>query len=86
MRDLAIGLALTIVLLLVPGGHFLLVLLLPLAFLSLLMFRASWQPVPTTYRPEATRRPTGPESRLRPASMRCAGSVMRSRSPMPTFT
>lgn len=50
MRGLAIGLALTIVLLLVPGGHVLLVLLLPLAFLALLMVRAGWQPVSTTAR------------------------------------
>jgi hypothetical protein len=51
MRGLAIGIALTGILLLVPGGHFLLVLLVPLAFLALLMFRTTWQPVSTTYRP-----------------------------------
>jgi len=58
MRGLAIATALTVVLLLVPGGHVLLVLLIPLAFLALLMFRTTWQPVPTTYRPRAER--TGP--------------------------
>ena len=51
MRGLAIGIALTVILLLVPGGHILLVLLVPLAFLALLMFRTAWQPVSTTYRP-----------------------------------
>jgi len=55
MRGLAIGIALTLILFIVPGGHFLLVLLVPLAFLSLLMFRTTWQPVATTYRPEARR-------------------------------
>ena len=58
MRSLAIGIALTGMLLLVPGGHTLLVLLVPLAFLALLMFRTTWQPVSTTYRPRS--RPTGP--------------------------
>ena len=57
MRALAIGTALTLVLLLVPAGHPLLVLLLPLAFVSLLLFRTSWQPLPTIYRPG--RRRTG---------------------------
>jgi hypothetical protein len=56
MRGLAIGIALTVVLLLIPGGHLLLVLLVPLAFLALLIFRTTWQPVATTYRPR-TRRP-----------------------------
>jgi hypothetical protein len=51
MRDLAIGIALAGILLLVPGGHTLLVLLVPLAFVALLMFRTTWQPVSTTYRP-----------------------------------
>ena len=51
MRGLAIGIALTGMLLLVPGGHVLLVLLVPLAFLALLVFRTTWQPVSTTYRP-----------------------------------
>ena len=51
MRTLAIGTALTVVLLLIPGGHLLLVLLVPLAFLALLMFRTTWKPIPTTYRP-----------------------------------
>jgi hypothetical protein len=55
MRGLAIGTALTVVLLLVPGGQLMLVLLIPLAFLALLMFRTTWQPVSTTYRPEANR-------------------------------
>lgn len=55
MRTLAIGTALTIVLLLVPAGHPLLVLLLPLAFLALLLFRTTWQPLPTTYRPGPSR-------------------------------
>ena len=58
MRGLAIGIALTVVLLLVPGGNILLVLLIPPAFLALLMFRTSWQPVATTYRPRGGR--TGP--------------------------
>ena len=53
MRGLAIGIALTIVLLLIPGAHLLLVMLVPLAFVALLMFRTSWQPVSTTYRPGA---------------------------------
>jgi hypothetical protein len=53
MRSLAIGIALTLILLLVPGSHFLLLLLLPLAFLALLMFRTTWQPVSTTYRPRS---------------------------------
>lgn len=51
MRALAIGTALTIVLLLVPAGHLLLVLLIPVAFLALLLFRTTWQPLPTVYRP-----------------------------------
>ena len=54
MRGLAIGIALALILVLVPAGHFLLVLVLPLAFLALLMFRPTWQPVSTTYRPQAT--------------------------------
>jgi hypothetical protein len=52
MRGLAIGIALALILVLVPGGHFLLVLLMPLAFFALLMFRTSWQPY---------RRPIAPE-------------------------
>lgn len=56
MRSLAIGTALTAVLLFVPGGHLLLVLLLPFAFLALLLFRAGWQPLPTTYRPGSAAR------------------------------
>jgi hypothetical protein len=60
MRGLAIGLALTTVLIHVPGGHVLLVLLMPFAFLALLLFRTTWQPVSTTYRPLARRSgPTG---------------------------
>ena len=55
MRGLAIGIALTLILIVVPGGHVLLVLLIPLAFLALLMFRTTWQPVATTYRPAASR-------------------------------
>lgn len=55
MRALAIGTALTLTLLLIPGGHLVLVLLIPLAFLAL-MFRPTWQPVATTHRP-ATKRP-----------------------------
>ena len=58
MRGLAIGTALTIVLLLVPGGHLLLVLLIPLALFALLRFRTTWQPLSTTYRPRGRR--TGP--------------------------
>ena len=58
MRGLAIGIALTTVLLLVPGGKFLLVLLIPLAFFALLTFRTTWQPVSTTYRPQG--RQSGP--------------------------
>ena len=58
MRGLAIGIALTGMLLLVPGGHILLVLLVPLAFLALLMFRTTWQPVSTAYRPRS--QATGP--------------------------
>jgi 4-hydroxybenzoate polyprenyltransferase len=61
MRGLAIGITLALILLLVPGGHFLLVLVIPLAFFALLMFRTTWQPVPRTYRP-AARRP-GPAER-----------------------
>jgi hypothetical protein len=61
MRGLAIGIALALILVLLPAGHFLLVLVIPLAFLALLMFRATWQPISTTYRPEA-RRP-GPAER-----------------------
>jgi hypothetical protein len=57
MRALAIGIALALILLLVPGGHVLLVLLVPLAFLALLRYRTSWQPVSTTYRPAAGGRP-----------------------------
>jgi hypothetical protein len=53
MRGLAIGIALTGILLLVPGGHILLVLLVPLALLALLVFRPTWQPVATTYRPRS---------------------------------
>ena len=53
MRGLAIGITLTAILLLVPGGHVLLVLLVPLAFLALLLFRTTWQPVSTTYRPRS---------------------------------
>lgn len=59
MLGLAIGIALTLILVVVPGGHSLLVLLVPLAFLALLMFRTTWQPVATTYRP-AARRPDTP--------------------------
>jgi hypothetical protein len=55
MRGLATGIALALILLIVPAGHLLLVLLIPLAFLALLMFRTTWQPVATTYRPTATR-------------------------------
>lgn len=55
MRGLAIGIALTLILLVVPGGHLLLVLLIPLAFLTLLMLRTTWQPVATPYRPAARR-------------------------------
>lgn len=50
MRALAIGAAFTVVLLLVPGGHVVLVLLIPFALLALLVFRASWQPLPTNHR------------------------------------
>jgi uncharacterized membrane protein YgaE (UPF0421/DUF939 family) len=55
MRGLAIGTALAVILILVPGGHFLLVLLVPLAFFALLRYRTTWQPVARTYRPGATR-------------------------------
>jgi hypothetical protein len=44
MRGLAIGIALTGILVLVPGGHFLLVLLIPLAFFALLRYRTTWHP------------------------------------------
>ena len=54
MRGLAIGIALALILVLVPGGHFLLVLVVSLAFLALLVLRTSWQPISTTYRPQAT--------------------------------
>jgi uncharacterized membrane protein YgaE (UPF0421/DUF939 family) len=50
MRGLVIGIALALILVLVPGGHSLLVLAIPLAFFALVMFRASWQPVATTTR------------------------------------
>ena len=61
MRALAIGIALALILVLVPAGHVLLVLVIPLAFLALLMFRTTWQPISTTFRPQATqpRRPRG---------------------------
>jgi uncharacterized membrane protein YgaE (UPF0421/DUF939 family) len=55
MRGLAIGSALAVILILVPGGHFLLVLLVPLAFFALLRYRTTWQPVASTYRPGTTR-------------------------------
>jgi uncharacterized membrane protein YccC len=57
MRGLAIGIALALILLLVPGGHLLLVLLIPLAFFALLRYRTTWQPVSGTCRPrsQATR-------------------------------
>jgi hypothetical protein len=55
MRGLAIGTALAVILILVPGGHFLLVLLVPLAFFALLRYRATWQPVARTHRPGARR-------------------------------
>ena len=48
MRGLAIGIALALILVLVPGGRFLLVLVVPLALLALLMFRTTWHPVSTT--------------------------------------
>lgn len=51
MRALAIGSALTLILLLIPSGHFLLIMLIPVAFAAILMFRPHWQPVSTTYRP-----------------------------------
>ena len=54
MRGLAIGIALALILVLVPGGHFLLILVVPLAFLALLVLRTTWQPISTTYRPQAT--------------------------------
>ncbi len=62
MRALAVGTALALILVLVPAGHVLLVLLIPLALLSLLLLRTSWQPVSTTYRPTA-RRPRGSRCR-----------------------
>jgi hypothetical protein len=55
MRGLAIGSALAMILVLVPGSHFLLALLIPLAFFALLRFRTTWQPVSKTYRPAARR-------------------------------
>ena len=55
MRGLAIGIALGMVLLLLPAGNLLLVLLLPLAFFALLRYRTTWQPVSTPYRPVAGR-------------------------------
>lgn len=58
MRALTIGTAATIVLLLVPAGHLLLVLFVPLAFLALLLFRTTWQPLPTIYRPRTPRTDT----------------------------
>ena len=54
MRGLAIGIALALILVLVPGGDFLLVLVVSLAFLALLVLRTTWQPISTTYRPQAT--------------------------------
>jgi uncharacterized membrane protein YgaE (UPF0421/DUF939 family) len=53
MRGLAIGVALAMILVFVPGGHFLLVLLIPLAFFALLRYRTTWQPLSRTYRPGA---------------------------------
>jgi hypothetical protein len=59
MRGLAIGIALTLILVLVPGSHFLLVLLIPLAFFALLRYRTTWQPLPRNYRPGARRPGSG---------------------------
>jgi hypothetical protein len=42
MRGLVVGIALTLVLLLVPGGHFLFVLLVPLASFALIRYRTTW--------------------------------------------
>jgi uncharacterized membrane protein YgaE (UPF0421/DUF939 family) len=53
MRGLAIGIALALILILFPGSHFLLVLLIPLAFFALLRYRTTWQPLSRTYRPGA---------------------------------
>lgn len=62
MRGLAIGCALAIILVLVPGGHLLLVLLVPLAFVALVLVRPAWQPLPTRHRLPARRSgPTDPD-------------------------
>jgi hypothetical protein len=55
MRGLAIGIALTLILVLVPASHFLLVLLIPFAFFALLRYRSSWQPLPQSDRLRARR-------------------------------
>jgi hypothetical protein len=55
MRGLAIGIALTVIFVLVPGGHLLLVLLIPLAFFAFLRYRTTWQPLSRTYRPGSHR-------------------------------
>jgi hypothetical protein len=55
MRGLAIGIALALILLLVPATHVLLVLLIPLAFFALIRYRTTWQPLTRTYRSEARR-------------------------------
>jgi uncharacterized membrane protein YccC len=59
MRGLAIGIALALILVLVPGSHLLLVLLIPLAFFALLRYRTTWQPLSRTYRPGARRPGSG---------------------------
>lgn len=59
MRGLAIGLALALILIVVPASHFLFVLLIPLSFFALLRYRTAWQPV--SRKPgRGARRPTGP--------------------------
>jgi hypothetical protein len=59
MRGLVLGIALTLILVLVPGSHFLFVLLVPLAFFALLRYRTTWQPPARTYR--GTERPDAAE-------------------------
>ena len=59
MRGLAIGIALALILVLVPGSHILLVLLIPLAFFALLRYRTTWQPLSRTHRPGARRPGSG---------------------------
>lgn len=71
MRGLAIGSALALILILVPGSRFLLVLLIPLAFFALLRYRARWQPLSRTIAP--TTSPHSPAANRTPDHRRRRG-------------